>query len=54
MAGRVAQGDLELHGAWFDIERADLHIWSAKKSRFIRMDEAVIARVLAGDTPLTG
>src|SRR5215467_5489947 len=54
VAGQVAQGDLELHGAWFDIERADLHIWSAKKSRFIRMDEAVIARVLAAGTPLTG
>jgi len=54
VAGRVAQGDLELHGAWFDIERADLHIWSAKKSRFIRMDEAVIARVLAAGTPLAG
>src|SRR5215813_11505606 len=46
VAGQVAQGDLELHRAWFDIERADLHIWSAKKSRFIRMDEAVIARAL--------
>jgi len=54
VAGRLARGDLELHGAWFDVERADLHIWSPKKSCFIRMDEAVIARVIAGRTAVAG
>jgi len=55
VAGRLAREDLELHGsAWFDVERADLHIWSPKKSCFIRMDEAVIARVIAGRTAVAG
>ena len=54
VAGRLARGDLELHGAWFDVERADLHIWSPMKSCFIRMNEAVIARMLAGRTPIAG
>ena len=47
VAGRLARGEVELHGAWFDVGRADLHVWSAAKSCFIRMDEAVIARALA-------
>ena len=51
VAGRVARGELELHGAWFDVERADLHIWNAAKSCFVRMDEAVIARALARRAP---
>ena len=47
VAGRLARGEVELHGAWFDVARADLHVWSAAKSCFIRMDEAVLARAIA-------
>lgn len=44
---RLGRGEIELHGAWFDVERADLHVYSAAEGRFIRMSERVIARALA-------
>ena len=47
VAERVGQGEVELHGAWFDVEGADLHVWSAAARRFVRMDEDVIARALS-------
>jgi carbonic anhydrase len=46
VAERVGQGEVELHGAWFDVEGADLHVWSAPARRFVRMDEDMIARAL--------
>lgn len=52
VAGRLARGEAEVHGAWFDVERADLHVWDGTESRFVRMDEAVIARILARRPPL--
>jgi len=48
VAERLPRGEVELHGAWFDVERADLHVHSVAEERFIRVDEAVIARALAG------
>jgi carbonic anhydrase len=47
VAERVGRGEVELHGAWFDVERADLHVWSVAERRFVRMDEEVIARALS-------
>jgi carbonic anhydrase len=47
VAERVGQGEVELHGAWFDVEGADLHVWSAAARRFVRMDEDMIARALS-------
>jgi len=47
VADRLARSEVELHGAWFDVERADLHIWNVRKDRFFRMDEAAIPRALA-------
>jgi len=47
VAERVGRGEVELHGAWFDVEGADLHVWSAAERRFVRMDEEMIARALS-------
>jgi len=47
VAERLERGKVELHGAWFDVEEADLHVWSAAEGRFVRMDEDVIARALS-------
>jgi carbonic anhydrase len=46
VADRLARGEVELHGVWFDVERADLHTWSTGTSRFLRVDEAAIAHAL--------
>lgn len=47
VADRLGRGEVELHGAWFDVERADLHVYSVTGGRFIRVDELAIARALA-------
>jgi carbonic anhydrase len=47
VAERLERGKVELHGAWFDVEEADLHVWSAAEGRFVRMDEDVIAQALS-------
>ena len=47
VAERVGQGEVELHGAWFDVEGADLHVWSAAARRFLRMDEDMITQALS-------
>jgi carbonic anhydrase len=47
VAERIGRGEVEVHGAWFDVERADLHVWSVAERRFVRMDEEVIARALS-------
>lgn len=47
VAERLARGELELYGGWFDIERADLYVWRAAEKRFIRVDEQFIAQTLA-------
>jgi carbonic anhydrase len=47
VAGRLAQGAVELHGAWFDVEQADLHVWNREQRRFLLADEAAVAGALA-------
>jgi carbonic anhydrase len=47
VAEGIGRGEVELHGAWFDVEEADLHVWSVPERRFVRMDEEVIARGLS-------
>jgi carbonic anhydrase len=47
VAERIGRGEVELHGAWFDVERADVHLWSVAERRFVRMDEEVIAQALS-------
>jgi carbonic anhydrase len=37
---------LELHGGWFEVATADLHVWRSAEERFIRVDEKVIAEAL--------
>ena len=46
-AARLERGELELHGAWFDVERADLYVWSREQGLFFRADEAAVALALA-------
>ena len=36
VAERIGRGEVELHGAWFDVERADLNVWSVAERRFVR------------------
>ena len=47
VAERLGRGEVELHGGWFDVERADLHAYSVAEGRFIHVDERVVARALA-------
>ena len=47
VAERLGRGAVELHGAWFDVEEADLHVWSGAEGRFVRMDEDGIAQALS-------
>lgn len=47
VAEDLGRGAVELHGAWFDVERANLHAWSASAQRFMRVDEHVITQALA-------
>jgi carbonic anhydrase len=47
VAEGIGRGEVELHGAWFDVEEADLHVWSVPERRFVRIDEEVIARALS-------
>ena len=46
VADRLARGEVTLHGGWFDIERADFHIWRPEQEHFVRVDEKVIAQAL--------
>lgn len=47
VAGGLDRGAVELHGAWFDVERANVHAWIASEQHFVRVDEALIGRALA-------
>lgn len=47
VAERLARGALELYGGWFEVERADLHVWRSDEERFVRVDEKFIAQALA-------
>jgi len=47
VAERVARGEIEFHGGWFEVATADLHVWRSAEGRFVRVDEQVIAQALA-------
>lgn len=47
VAARLGRGELELYGGWFEVERADVHVWRSAEGRFIRVDEKFIAQALA-------
>jgi len=54
VAERLGRRALELHGGWFEVETADLHVWRPAEERFIRVDEQMIAEALvrrAADSP---
>jgi len=50
VAERLGRRALELHGGWFEVETADLHVWRPAEERFIRVDEQVIAQALVRRT----
>jgi len=43
---RLGRDEVELHGAWFDVERADMHVYRPAEARFIHVDEEAIAQAL--------
>ncbi len=43
---RLRQGEVRLHGLWFDIEHAMLHLYEAEAGRFVALTEAEIDRLL--------
>lgn len=44
-------GEVRLHGLWFDIAHAMVHLYEADRRRFVPLDEAEVIRLL---TPGTG
>jgi carbonic anhydrase len=44
---RVRAGRLRVHGWWFEIGTADVHVFDATRGRFMVMDEAQAERLLA-------
>lgn len=49
---RLRQGELRLHGLWFDIGHAMVHLYEADRDAFIPLDETELARLLTpGGTP---
>ncbi|NTX08489.1 carbonic anhydrase [Myxococcus sp. CA051A] len=54
---RIAAGKLRLHGWWFDIANAQVHVWRPTHGRFIPMTELVgeaLLRELGGDPLFPG
>eukprot|EP01027_Heterolobosea_sp_BB2_P012532 GEZU01018155.1.p1 GENE.GEZU01018155.1~~GEZU01018155.1.p1 ORF type:complete len:249 (-),score=65.72 GEZU01018155.1:84-830(-) len=43
---KVAKGEIELHGWWFDIANADVYSFSEKKQRFVLIDDAKAEELL--------
>jgi Carbonic anhydrase len=46
VTGALARNAVELHSAWFDIGRRQLHAWRAAEQRFVRLDAGAVARAL--------
>lgn len=44
---RVAEGKLKLHGWWFELKTADVYAYEQALGRFVVIDEAEAARILA-------
>lgn len=45
--GRVAAGTLRLHGWWFELSTANVYSYDTKEQRFVLIDEAEAAHILA-------
>ncbi len=43
---RIQTGEVALHGLWFDISHAMVHLYEADQNRFVPLDEAEITRLL--------
>lgn len=43
---RLREGALRLHGLWFDIGHAMVHLYEADKGAFVALDEAELVRLL--------
>lgn len=43
---RLRQGEVRLHGLWFDIGLAMVHLYEADQARFVALDEKEIIRLL--------
>ncbi len=43
---RLRQGEVRLHGLWFDIEHAMVHLYEEEASRFVALTEGEIQRLL--------
>lgn len=49
---RLRRGELRLHGLWFDIGHAMVHLYEAEQAAFVALDEAELSRLLTpGGTP---
>jgi carbonic anhydrase len=44
---RIQQGKLDIHGWWFDIAKANVLAYEKEEGRFVVIDEAEAARILA-------
>jgi carbonic anhydrase len=44
---RIAAGKLRLHAWWFDIAQAEVQTYDERTKRFIVIDEAEAARIIA-------
>ena len=44
---RIGAGELQLHGWWFDISRADVYAFEESLKKFVIFDEEQAARILA-------
>lgn len=43
---RINQGDLTIHGWWFDIRHADVYAYEAQDNRFLLIDETEAERIM--------
>lgn len=48
---RVDRGELRLHGWWFNLATADVHVYDKQESRFCLLDENHGFRLLESDLP---
>lgn len=50
---RIRSGHLRVHGWWFDVGTAEVHVFDPERRRFAPIDEAQAARMLTGTARLT-
>jgi carbonic anhydrase len=44
---RLRQGEVRMHGLWFDIGTAMVHLYEAEKNAFVALDETELTRLLS-------